>query len=82
MLTGDALPIAKEISKQINLGENIVNLRGLRELSTNTETRLDEIKLEDLDLDNTHGFAEIFPADKYFIVKAFQKRKAIVGMIG
>lgn len=80
MLTGDSLPIAKEIAKKINLGENILNLQGIRK--TNSSTELSEISSEDLDLDHINGFAEIFPADKHFIVKEFQKRKAIVGMTG
>jgi H+-transporting ATPase len=38
MLTGDALPIAKEIAKQVGLGESVITVSELRnELKTDKE---------------------------------------------
>lgn len=69
MLTGDALPIARETSKELGLGGNILNLHGGGGGAS-------------LDLGGADGFAEIYPEDKYRIVKGLQDGGHVVGMTG
>jgi H+-transporting ATPase len=76
MLTGDALPIAKEIAKDVSLSENIITASELKAC-------LQEDALEaQQEAEDSDGFAEIFPEDKYTIVKSLQIRRHIVGMTG
>jgi H+-transporting ATPase len=76
MLTGDALPIAKEIAKDIGLGENVMKAGDLKE-------RIKEDVLEAQEVaEKSDVFAEVFPEDKYTIVKSLQIRKHVVGMTG
>jgi len=74
MLTGDALPIAKEVSKQLGLGCNLIKISDLKD-STSEEERLRM-------MEGCDGFAEIYPEDKYIIVKSLQEGKHVVGMTG
>ncbi|MBO3803960.1 MAG: plasma-membrane proton-efflux P-type ATPase [Candidatus Brockarchaeota archaeon] len=74
MLTGDALPIAKEVSKQLGLGGNLIRISGLKD-SAGEEERLRI-------MEECNGFAEIFPEDKFLIVKSLQEGKHVVGMTG
>jgi H+-transporting ATPase len=76
MLTGDALPIAREIAKDVGLGENVISASDLKALIKENPIEATEAAEE------TDGFAEIYPEDKYTIVKSFQVRKRIVGMTG
>ena len=76
MLTGDALPIAKEIAKQVKLGENIVRASDLK-----TFKKEDPIKAAEI-AEKSDGFAEIYPEDKYEIVKSLQAKGHVVGMTG
>ncbi|MEM3693237.1 MAG: plasma-membrane proton-efflux P-type ATPase [Candidatus Bathyarchaeia archaeon] len=76
MLTGDALPIAKEIAKEVGLGENVVKMSDLKELVEENPTKAVEVAEE------SDGFAEIYPEDKYTIVKNLQAKGHIVGMTG
>ena len=73
MLTGDNLQIAKEVAKEVGIGDNIGDMNILRNKS--------DKELEDA-IDKYDGFAEIFPEDKYTIVKMLQKRGYRVGMTG
>jgi H+-transporting ATPase len=73
MLTGDALPIAKEVAEQVGLGGNIVKFSDVKELPENELIKT---------LEGSSGFAEIYPEDKYSIVKSLQKGGHIVGMTG
>jgi H+-transporting ATPase len=76
MLTGDALPIAKEIAKDVGLGENVIRVADLKEF-----VKEDPIKATEA-AEKSDGFAEIFPEDKYTIVKSLQATKHVVGMTG
>ncbi len=73
MVTGDHIAIAEEISKQVNLGKNIV---------------LPDVFLDKSDFDaqqvveGSEGFAEVFPEHKYKIVELLQQKGHIVGMTG
>ncbi|MCW6159092.1 MAG: plasma-membrane proton-efflux P-type ATPase [Thermoplasmatales archaeon] len=76
MLTGDAEPIAKEISKIIGLGDKTVTGATIKELKIK-----DPVKAANL-VEESVVFAEIFPEDKYTIVKGLQAKEHVVGMTG
>jgi len=75
MLTGDSLPIAKNIAGQIGLGKNVTTMSRIQE---------DETKPTPLDstIEDTHGIAQIYPEDKFSIVKTLQRIGHVVGMTG
>ncbi len=75
MLTGDALPIAKEIALQVGIGNNVVSMAAVREQMAIAEERIKMIQ-------SCNGFAEVLPEDKFNIVKSLQQAKQIVGMTG
>ena len=69
MLTGDALPIACQIAVEVGIGNKII--------------KASDLDNSIVDLLNSHdGVAEVYPKDKYNIVKAFQAEGHIVGMTG
>jgi H+-transporting ATPase len=73
MVTGDNVAIAREISRELQLGPKIV---------VATELFADG-KADDDDLiEAADGFAQVFPEHKFKIVKALQARGHIVGMTG
>jgi H+-transporting ATPase len=76
MLTGDALPIAKEIAKDVGLGENVMKASYLEQLKKESPLEAAEAA------EKSSGFAEIYPEGKYTIVKSLQATKHIVGMTG
>ena len=73
MLTGDNIAIAKEIAGQVGIGVNIVRTADMREKSDDEQLRVVEAG---------SGFAEIYPEDKYRIVKLLQSAGHMVGMTG
>jgi H+-transporting ATPase len=76
MLTGDALPIAREIAKDVGLGENVISASSLKLLIKSNPVEATEAA------EASSGFAEVYPEDKYTIVMSFQAEKRIVGMTG
>ncbi len=79
MVTGDNVAIAREISRQLGMKTNIQSAEqifagevGLEKLSSETVTRIEQ----------SDGFAEVFPEHKYGIVRALQDRDHLVGMTG
>lgn len=76
MLTGDALPIAREIANKVGIGKNIVKAPDLKKYAKENLTKASEIA------EKSDGFAEIYPEDKYIIVKSLQSKNHIVGMTG
>jgi len=76
MMTGDALPIAKEIAREIGLGNNVLRASELKELSRGDQSKAGEMAEE------SSGFAEVYPEDKYVIVRSLQERSRVVGMTG
>ncbi len=76
MVTGDQVAIAKETSKQLGLGTNILDASGLGD-SKQKETAQSAETIEKAD-----GFAQVFPEHKFHIVEVLQQRGHIVGMTG
>jgi plasma-membrane proton-efflux P-type ATPase len=75
MLTGDALPVASEIARGVGLS-NIRRLADLKAASAQAGN-------EAVDLfAGADGFAEVFPEDKYVVVKGLQAAGHITGMTG
>jgi magnesium-transporting ATPase (P-type) len=75
MLTGDALPVAIEIGK----GVSLPNIRRVADLKA--AGALASKKSVDL-LGSTDGFAEVYPEDKYTVVKHLQAAGHVTGMTG
>ncbi len=76
MLTGDALPIAREIGAQTGLGGRITRIGEVKEvLAADPERAAGVVRDSD-------GFAEIYPEDKFALVKALQAGNHVVGMTG
>lgn len=73
MLTGDNVAIAKEIAQNTGFGSSILRLSDIRDLSEDEQVK----RIEKVD-----GIAEIYPEDKYRIVKLSQSRGSQVGMTG
>jgi H+-transporting ATPase len=76
MVTGDQIAIAKEMSKQLGMGTNILDASGLGD-SKKKETPEETMLVEKAD-----GFAQVFPENKYHIIDLLQKAGHIVGMTG
>lgn len=73
MLTGDSLHVAKSIALQVGLGKNVTTMANLQE-SQNKEVHIA--------IENSHGIAQVYPEDKFYIVKTLQNGKHVVGMTG
>ena len=75
MLTGDALAVASEIAR----GVGLPNIRRMADLKT--ESAQAGNKAVDL-FAGADGFAEVFPEDKYIVVKQLQAAGHVTGMTG
>ena len=73
MLTGDSMAIAKEIALQAGIGGNIIRMADIGDLSEDEQMKV---------VGKSDGFAEIYPEDKYKIVKLLQSKGHMVGMTG
>ncbi len=73
MVTGDHIAIAKEISKQVNLGDKIIIPENFADKSDKMASKI---------VEESEGFAEVFPEHKYHIVELLQDKGHIVGMTG
>src|ERR1017187_9685986 len=75
MLTGDALAVASEIGKGVGLPNirRVADLKAAGALASN--------KAVDL-LAGADGFAEVYPEDKYIVVKHLQASGHVTGMTG
>ncbi len=76
MVTGDALAIAKETAKKLDMGTNILDAGSLGD-SKKQETAAVSESIEKAD-----GFAQVFPEHKFHIVDVLQKLGHMVGMTG
>jgi H+-transporting ATPase len=73
MVTGDHVAIAKEVSREVNLGTNILPASSFVEKTDSESGGL---------IENADGFAQVFPEHKYRIVHLLQEKGHIVGMTG
>lgn len=78
ILTGDALAVAKNIAKNIGLGANPFDYSTIKNILDKDNTKA---KAEDA-IEQSDCFAEIYPKDKYDIVKILQEHGHIIGMTG
>jgi H+-transporting ATPase len=76
MITGDALPIAEQISRSLAIGDKILSVSVFNDTLKNKPSEAMAL------LAHNSGFAGVFPEDKYNIVKTFQANGHIVGMTG
>jgi H+-transporting ATPase len=76
MVTGDALAIARETAKKLDMGTAILDAGGLGD-SKKQETAPVAESIEQAD-----GFAQVFPEHKFHIVDVLQRLGHIVGMTG
>jgi len=74
MLTGDALPVAQEIAHKVGLGI-VRRVADLEATGGGAPSRADFAE-------GTDGFAEVYPDDKYMVVKRLQAAGHVVGMTG
>ena len=74
MLTGDSFSTAKNIASQIGLGKKVATMSMIYE--TKTEKTISSI------IEETQCIAEIYPEDKFNIVKTLQNAGHFVGMTG
>jgi plasma-membrane proton-efflux P-type ATPase len=75
MLTGDALPVGIEIGKGVGLG-NIKRMADLKTLGAKDGDQKSDL------FSGADGFAEVYPEDKYFVVKQLQDVGHVTGMTG
>jgi H+-transporting ATPase len=73
MVTGDHIAIAKEISSQVNLGNDIVLPAAFLDKPDREAQSV---------VEGAEGFAEVFPEHKYRIVELLQGKGHVVGMTG
>ena len=76
MVTGDQIAIARETSKQLGLGTNILDAGALGDMKKQESPQTGEA------IEKADGFAQVFPEHKYHIVDILQRRGHIVGMTG
>jgi H+-transporting ATPase len=73
MVTGDHTAIAKQIAREVGMGQNIIPADKLLELDDRKAVSL---------IEKANGFAQVFPEHKYNIVELLQEKGHIVGMTG
>ena len=78
MLTGDAVGIARETSRQLGLGTNVYNAE---RLGLGGGGNMPGSEVYDL-VEAADGFAEVFPQHKYNVVEILQQRGYLVAMTG
>ncbi len=76
MVTGDALAIAQETAKKLDMGTNILDASGLGDVKHKETAAISE------SIEKADGFAQVFPEHKFHIVDVLQKNGHIVGMTG
>jgi len=75
MLTGDALSVARQVARELGLGD-MVRAPDLRSSDAQSAARRTALAQD------SGGFAEVFPEDKLLVVKILQQAQHVVGMTG
>jgi H+-transporting ATPase len=75
MLTGDALPVAREIGQGVRLA-NIRRVADLKAASAQAGNKAVDL------LAGADGFAEVYPEDRYIVVQHLQAAGHVTGMTG
>jgi H+-transporting ATPase len=73
MVTGDNIAIARQVARELGIGENVRHMSELTALSEPEQARI---------VQECSGLAEVYPEDKYRIVKLLQAQGHITGMTG
>src|SRR5271156_6776093 len=76
MVTGDQIAIARETSRELGLGTNILDASALGDTKHHETAQAAEA------IEKADGFAQVFPEHKFHIIDVLQKRGHIVGMTG
>jgi H+-transporting ATPase len=76
MVTGDALAIARETAKKLDMGSDILDAGSLGDAKKQETAAVAE------SIEKADGFAQVFPEHKFHIVDVLQKLGHIVGMTG
>ena len=76
MVTGDALAIARETAKTLDMGADILDGASLG------DAKHEESAATAKSIEQADGFAQVFPEHKFHIVDTLQKHDHIVGMTG
>ena len=75
MLTGDALPVGREIGQGVGL-PNILRVEDLKAAGAQAGNKAVDL------LAGADGFAEVYPEDKYIVVQHLQAAGHVTGMTG
>ena len=78
MVTGDNVAIAREIAGRLGLGQDIHTANEYFDESDSSEMTMETARR----IAAADGFAQVFPAHKFAIVKALQRLGHVVGMTG
>jgi H+-transporting ATPase len=73
MLTGDNLAIARETARRVGIGDRLARVKDLAGLDGEAQARF---------LAEHDGLAEIYPEDKFAVIKSYQAAGLHVGMTG
>jgi H+-transporting ATPase len=73
MLTGDNIAVAREMAKQAGIGSSIVRISEIKALPESEQANA---------VEKCDGIAEIYPEDKYWVVRLLQSGGKTVGMTG
>lgn len=73
MLTGDNIAIAQEIAREVSIGDRIIRMADIKDLNEAEQAKI---------IEGCDGVAEVYPEDKYRIVRLLQSRGHMVGMTG
>lgn len=73
ILTGDTIRVARHLAQELDIKGQIVDISMIKRLKA---------KALNERINHSIGFANVYPEDKYIIVKALQNERLIVGMTG
>jgi H+-transporting ATPase len=75
MLTGDSIYVARNVARQIGLNKNVTTIASLQKEKS-------KASIYNSLIEDSHGIAQVYPEDKFNIVKTLQAGQHVVGMTG